>query len=237
MKEQTNIKMDYIPNPKYDPHKTHKHRKTLRTAINKKTGPFGIMKFSQIEIRHLFWGWLAISVAFANILKSSNVSFWEAFLISAIAVGLGFILHEMGHKYFSQKYGIWAEFRASYTMLFFAVITSLFGIVIAAPGAVMIFGRPTKKQNGIISLAGPAVNLVLAILFFAVFFFFGSNNDFLLKLSTYGFMINSWLALFNLLPFFIFDGRKIFEWSKAVWGLMFGISIVFLFMQGVLFSI
>ena len=35
-----------------------------------------------------------------------------------------------------------------------------------------------------------------------------------------GAIFNSWIALFNLLPFGNLDGQKIFSWSKIVWILM-----------------
>ena len=40
--------------------------------------------------------------------------------------------------------------------------------------------------------------------------------------------INGFLATFNLLPFGIIDGKKVFNWNKAIWMLFFSISILFL---------
>jgi len=45
------------------------------------------------------------------------------------------------------------------------LLFSLFGFIIAAPGAVFIRGMITRERNGKISLAGPMTNIVLAILF------------------------------------------------------------------------
>ena len=42
------------------------------------------------------------------------------------------------------------------------------------------------------------------------------------ELSALGYMINAWLALFNLIPFRGFDGQRIIEWSKPAY---FGILI------------
>ena len=39
---------------------------------------------------------------------------------------------------------------------------SLLGFTLVAPGAVMIRGRVTRAQNGIISLAGPGTNFLIA---------------------------------------------------------------------------
>ena len=32
-----------------------------------------------------------------------------------------------------------------------------------------------------------------------------------------GASFNAWIAMFNLLPFGVLDGQKIFDWNKVVW--------------------
>ena len=91
------------------------------------------------------------------------------FLISLFTAGIGFLLHELAHKFVAQYYGCEAEFRSMDQMLYFAVGLSLFvGILFAAPGAVMIAGGVTRKENGIISVAGPLTNYVLAGIFYLI---------------------------------------------------------------------
>jgi Zn-dependent protease len=88
---------------------------------------------SNIEIRDILKAWLAISIAFGIVLGGLTMKFFTAFIISAVAVGLGFLLHELSHKYFAQRYGLKAEFRSFDEMLFLAVIFALvFRFVIAA---------------------------------------------------------------------------------------------------------
>ncbi|MFO7773178.1 MAG: DUF951 family protein [Dehalococcoidia bacterium] len=36
-------------------------------------------------------------------------------------------------------------------------------------------------------------------------------------LFTLGAYVNTWLALFNLIPFGPLDGAKIFRWNKGIW--------------------
>lgn len=169
---------------------------------------------SNIEISDITKAWLAISVAFAIVLGGFSIStqmLWY-FLIAAVGVGTGFILHEMGHKLVAQRYGCFAEFRADYPMLMLAIVMSFFGFVFAAPGAVYITGGQIDvKRNGKISVAGPLINMVLAIVFGAAFYFTGS------VIFRYGMMINAWIGLFNLIPFAIFDGAKIWRWSRGIW--------------------
>ncbi len=180
-----------------------------------------MLKFSSIEIQHLLKAWAAISLAFAIILNDGmgfDNKFFFSFVVAAITVGVGFLLHELAHKYFAQKYGCVAEFRAFDMMLLLAVAMSFFGFIFAAPGAVFIGGkRITKKKNGIISVAGPILNIVFAVFFLIVLM--ATQNQLVHSIALYGFSINSWLALFNMIPFAIFDGAKVWHWNKLVWGI------------------
>ncbi|MFP4111786.1 MAG: metalloprotease [Candidatus Woesearchaeota archaeon] len=176
------------------------------------------LSFSKTEIDHLWKSWLAISIAFAIAMTGFNflnAGFYLAIIISAFTVGIGFLMHELSHKFTAQYYRCHAEYRANFQMLFFALISSLFGIVFAAPGAVMIDGHINKKQYGIISLAGPLANIVLSLLFVLLGVFFSSGIISIVVF--YGFSINTWLALFNLIPFGMFDGKKILNWDRKVY--------------------
>ena len=190
----------------------------------------GSINTSEKEIKDLLKAWLAISFAFAMVLRHGiELSFYQVFIVSAVTVGTGFLLHELGHKFVAQRYGCFAEFRSFDQMLFLAIIMSFFGFVFAAPGAVMIAGRINIRKNGIISAAGPIVNLVLALFFLSMLSMF---PDGLLKiLAFYGFFINSWLALFNMIPVWNFDGAKVLKWDKKVYGIIVAVSLLFLFMQ------
>ena len=183
------------------------------------------MKFSQIEKEHLLKSWVAISFAFAVINTSIfSQTFLIFFVVSLLTVGLGFLLHEIAHKLVAQKYGCWAEFRADDRMLIFAIIGAMFfGFVFAAPGAVWIRGHVTKKKNGIISLAGPLTNIVLALIFLSLIIFL-IPTGILLIIASYGFQINAFIALFNLLPFLNFDGAKILRWNKVIYIITAGVA-------------
>ncbi|MBD3164077.1 hypothetical protein GF323_02680 [Candidatus Woesearchaeota archaeon] len=186
----------------------------------------GSISFSERELKDLVLAWLAISFAFANLLSGLS-GLMPAFVVSSLTVGAGFVFHEMGHKILAQRYGAWAEFRAWKQMLLFAVLLSFLGFVLAAPGAVMISGRTIgKSRNGKISAAGPAMNFIMALLFLPFFVYF--SEGILSMIGRYGFVINTWLGLFNLIPFAMFDGKKIFEWNKAVYGVLIGVGLLFL---------
>tara|TARA_Y100000310_G_scaffold345695_1_gene468423 strand:- start:7799 stop:8395 length:597 start_codon:yes stop_codon:yes gene_type:complete len=185
------------------------------------------IKFSKIEIRDLAKAWIVISIAFAIVLSRAafGLDFFLNFILAAITVGTGFLFHELGHKVVAQRYGCFAEFRADNQMLFLAVIISFLGVIFAAPGAVMIAGRVSKKRNGLISIAGPVVNIVFAISFMIGTFFV--TEGFVAKIFAFGFLINAWLALFNLIPFWILDGKKVWNWSKVAWSVATLVAVAF----------
>lgn len=193
-------------------------------------------RFSREEIKHLLMAWFAISLAFGILnVRGGNFGFAYpiflvlSFVVSAITVGIGFLLHELAHKYVAQKYGCWAEFRADQNMLIFAVLMAAFaGFLFAAPGAVFIHGYVTIERNGKISLAGPAVNLILAMIFLSLGIFI--PIEIIQYIAIMGFRINSWLALFNMIPLGNFDGIKIWRWSKPAYLITIGIAVVLNFL-------
>jgi Zn-dependent protease len=156
------------------------------------------------------------------------------FLIALVGVSTGFVLHELGHRFVARRFGCFAEYKMWTTGLVVAIMCSFFGFVFAAPGAVMIHtgvdpeGRPTltKQRFGIISIAGPAMNICLAIVFILL------NGLYPALVFYLGALINTWLALFNLIPFGPLDGAKIFSWDKKVWLIALIIAIgLFIYLE------
>ncbi len=191
------------------------------------------MRFSKIEKEHLLKSWLAISFAFAVIIGNVfSAEFLIYFFISLITVGLGFLLHEMAHKFVAQKYGCWAEFRADDRMLLLAIFSAFLGFVFAAPGAVLISGRVTKEKNGKISIAGPLANLFLAFLFLFIRFLISFSfpiTGILAVVLDYGYRINAFIGLFNMIPAMNFDGAKILRWNKLIYFITVGVFLVLVF--------
>ena len=182
------------------------------------------MKFSKQEKKDLLIAWLGISLAFAILLSggyktlfSYNLNFFFIFIISFLTAGIGFFFHELMHKFVAQRYGLFAEFRAFYKMIWLALLFSLFGFIFAAPGAVFISGfRINREKNGKISLAGALTNIILALVFLIMFLVFGKEG-LVGQISGLGLSINSLLAAFNMIPVMPFDGAKIIAWKKSVY--------------------
>jgi Zn-dependent protease len=195
-------------------------------------------RITRREEADLFVAWMAIALSFTIInlapygilgppspkaIVPLNALIY--FGIALLTVGIGFILHEMAHKFVAIRFGYWAEFVKDNTMLLIAVVmAALVGFVFAAPGATVIYspdGRGlSREQNGIISAAGPVINLVLCILFAALFFIAGGvmalNDSLPAKIGLAGVQINAMIAAFNLLPVSILDGRKVLAWNFVV---------------------
>ena len=177
----------------------------------------GFIKSSKKELIDLTKAWVILSIAFAIVMVGFSITydFFIAVITAGLTVGIGFLFHELSHKVLAQKYGCFAEFRSFDFMLFLALIMSFFGFILAAPGGVFLKGEIGVVRNGKISAAGIIANLVLSALFLVLFVLTPLRT-----LAYYGFLINAWLALFNLLPVGNFDGIKILRWDKKVYALL-----------------
>ena len=187
-------------------------------------------RFSQIELRDIAVSILALSLAFLLMFRSTDFvtayfkfylgDLWAAgmFGMMVLIVVLSFFTHELGHKFTAQRMGLWSEYRMFPMGLIIAVLMSMFGFLFAAPGVVYIRGFVDTEQDGKISMAGPATNIVLAVVGLALAM--ALNGQPLMVPFYLLFTLNASLALFNLLPFGILDGAKILRWNTAVWTLM-----------------
>lgn len=179
--------------------------------------------FSEIERVDLVKAWLATSIAFAIYFLSGSgfkdlslPGFMFITAIAAITAGAGFLLHELSHKYTAHYFGVHSEFRSHDTMLLLSIIIAFLGVIFAAPGAVYMFSNVSKRENGIISAAGPLANIVLSFAFLALLLT-TAKGDLSHSIGAYGLFINAFLAMFNMIPFADFDGAKIFKWNKVVY--------------------
>ena len=172
------------------------------------------------EKKELLKAWLAISLAFGIFIFRGGNPLAYSVVVAAFTVGAGFLLHELAHRFVARHFGKHAEFRANNQMLVLAIVLAAFSpIIFAAPGAVWISGYVTRRENGIISAAGPFANVVIAAAFLPLMLVIPG-------IAYYGFMINALLAVFNMLPIPGFDGTKVLAWSKPAYFSLLGTAIL-----------
>ena len=182
----------------------------------------------------LLKAWVGTSLAFALSIVGGRVLsgfFVQVLILAALTCGIGFVVHELAHRVLARRYGAEAHFLANNGWLLISIVLAFTGYFIAAPGAVWYRGPLSRRQNGLVALAGPASNFVLAVLFLLVMLAERTvaMPGWLADMATLGFRINAWLGLFNLIPFGPFDGAKVLEWSQAVFAgaVIVGVLLVF----------
>ena len=224
-----------------------------------------VWEFSDIEKQNLLLATAAFSLALGfmavgglsgfSILGSST---WTVTLLLSIpvmllAVGPAFILHEIGHKIVAKRNGCWAEFRADPKGLQFGIMLSFFlGFLFMAPGAVMVAGLVTRRENGHIAVAGPLTNLSLFLIGIPIWVLvLGLTGAFelssipmlengrrayvadgsiiwqsmLVDAGVWWLSANLILGLFNMFPFGPLDGVKVKDWNEQVF---YAVFLIFL---------
>jgi Zn-dependent protease len=183
----------------------------------------GRIFFSPKEIKHLA---VAMLLVIGVGLSYAFLSVGDLLLVasaSAVILTASFFVHEIAHKVTAQRRGLWAEFRLT---LWGSLLTAIFMVLpvafkIISPGAVMISGPASMDEIGKISIAGPITNIVLSSVLLAAAYVPANPISWVFVV---GALINGYIAVFNLLPFGILDGFKIFNWNKTVWALAFAAS-------------
>ena len=92
-----------------------------------------MVKFTSREIRDILIYMLVIAGAFAYIFSGRNINiFFYLIPVTLVSVGLGFVLHELSHKFVAVHYGFYAEYKMWVQGLILALVTAYFGFVFAA---------------------------------------------------------------------------------------------------------
>jgi len=146
-----------------------------------------------------------------------------AMVASALLFGASFMLHELAHKAEAQRHGLWAEFRINLQSALITLISIIAPFKLIAPGAVIVAGSATPSIMARIALVGPLVNLVLGGVLYTLALITPGMWHLVLVSGAY---VNAILAVFNLIPFSILDGRKLFTFDRRRWIKVFTASIV-----------
>ena len=204
--------------------------------------PPAVHRTSRTELTHATIAFLVLTLDLIIILSGRGLIYGGSlsglfapvplyFVVLALSAAFsGFLAHELAHKVVARRLGYWAEFRMWPMGLLFSVITSIGGVVFAAPGATMVMGMDPRDVRGwgLTGVAGPVSNLVFASCFYS-----GSLATFRFSLDLSGgllflALINTLFATFNLLPFGPLDGAKVLRWGTGRWVTAFAVAVAFL---------
>lgn len=197
---------------------------------------------SRWELRDFALSYVVLSISFGVLFAGGGRGLLDSarempeltaylFVLSFLTAGVGFVVHELAHRMVAVQFGRAAAFRAHYGMLVLGVATALGGFIFAAPGGVYHRRDVPRRERGLIALAGPVSNLVLAVGFglilAASFVVPGgtlgigsvdySYSGLLLTIGGAGVLINCILAGFNMLPVGPLDGGKVYMWNGLVY--------------------
>jgi Zn-dependent protease len=176
-----------------------------------------IFAFSKTELKHLAIGALLVMAVGFTYFLTTRANLLNLTILS-IAFTLSFLLHELAHKFSAQYFNLWAEFRLTLQGALITLISIFLPFKIISPGSVMIAGSGTRKTVGKTAISGPVTNIILSTICIIIAAF--TQNLFLIVA-----FINALLAVFNLIPFGVLDGLKVFRWNKTIWAVTFAVAI------------
>jgi Zn-dependent protease/CBS domain-containing protein len=172
------------------------------------TWSFKIGTFGGTEVRvHVTFALLLIWIWFAHYQEGGTAAAWEGVLY-ILAVFACVVLHEFGHVLAARRYGIRTP-----------------DITLLPIGGLARLERmpDDPRQELVIAIAGPLVNVAIAaIIFAALGFSVGIEQmaeienpqvDFFARLAG----VNVFLVLFNLIPAFPMDGGRVLRAVLAIW--------------------
>jgi Zn-dependent protease len=181
---------------------------------------------------------IVLTIAFTLMINgglhaASPKTFELEILIGFSVTITAFLMHEMAHRTVARRLGAVAFFKLWPVGILMALITSVFGFIFAAPGAVQFAGLYDRDSEGKIALAGPSTNIFIGSIAFLAFKFapLGVVASTILLWVAW---LNLWFALFNLIPFPPLDGSKVFYWNSKLFAAIFILTAVLNIVDGFL---
>ena len=156
---------------------------------------------------------LAVGYIFMDLFRKQPIGFDKnAFLFACLVTAPALIVHELAHKFLALGFGLEATFHAAYFWLALGIVLKMlrFGFIFFVPAYVSISnGAIAPLSSALIAFAGPALNLALFIIAWALL------KQKRLKRNTFIFLqvtkqINLFLFIFNMLPIKFFDGWTVY---------------------------
>lgn len=180
------------------------------------------------EIVDLLASLIVLGIAFS--MKYIMLGDFNRIMVSFLAVSIGFLVHELAHRYTARYFGAFSRYRAWYIGLAIALaiaIVSRGNIIFAAPGAVeVVLPWYSSRIESAISVSGPFANIVVALICIAIRAI-PHTTSLHWYVNVIGY-VNAFLGFFNLLPIPPLDGYKVMRGGVVRWGILFLLSALIL---------
>lgn len=175
---------------------------------------------------------LAISLVFGS--RYLLIGELTGFVIVSFIVSLSIVIHELSHKYTAIHLGCYSRYVLHPLGLILTLVSAIpfIPIKIIMPGVTLVSLYTydpfiVRKINGLTSLAGPLSNIVLALVAIAMNSLTYPYLPLLWRVVLILMLrVNSWIALFNLIPIPPLDGSKVLSWNPLIWITLFILSVI-----------
>ena len=175
------------------------------------------------EAWHYVLAWLAASLVWLiPVLRTGKP--WEYYFSLFAITGLSILVHELSQKCFARRIGLETTFRAWESGILFGSLLAAIGSFFPAYGSTYVrrldYWYSAKEKTAAMFAVGPSASLALAVIFRALSLC--ATDGLLASIGEVACTMNLLNAVFNLVPIqaaggFVWDGRKILSWNKAVW--------------------
>jgi len=148
-----------------------------------------------------------------------------------LAATIAVIPHELAHRQYARKYGCLSRFTLNFTGFLLTTIINIlpfFGLFFLSGYTAIScrFFSVNKEIEGKSAAVGPLTNIVISVLSFLLIGYVPLIVAFFLyEIAAF----NAVVAFFNLLPFWILDGLKVFRWNIGIWIVMIAISVILMY--------
>ncbi len=176
------------------------------------------------EVWHYVFACLAASLVWLIPVLRSGKS-WEYYLFLFVMTGLSILVHERSQRFVARRIGLETTFRVWESGILFSSLLATIGSFFPAYGSTYVrrsdyWYDARDRKTGAMFVVGPLASLALAVLFRTLSL--RASEGLLHSLGEVGYTLNLLNAVFNLVPIqaaggFVWDGRKILSWNKAVW--------------------
>ncbi|MCL4451023.1 MAG: metalloprotease [Candidatus Thermoplasmatota archaeon] len=190
-----------------------------------------VNSFDREELKDILAAVLILTAAFTIIyyrdivFPRTELGYLILFGLALLTVLTAFLMHEMAHRFVARRLGGFGRFRIWFLGALLALVTSILGILFAAPGAVYVSGIYSAEANGKVSLAGPGTNMILAGIFYLIYLILSPVTSLAFLLGFVG-ALNSWYAIFNMIPFPPLDGYKVLVWDKRIYLIAIAVAVL-----------